>query len=83
MVGWRDGGNTGLSLALSHPQQANKLVAMGATPWADTLATFNAALPAFLGSPMARDKKQKGKPIGLPFHVSILIATYFTVRRRA
>lgn len=38
VVGWSDGGNTGLSLALHHPQQVKKLVTMGANLWADTLA---------------------------------------------
>ena len=44
VVGWSDGGNTGLSLALHHPQQVKKLVTMGANLWADTLAVTAATL---------------------------------------
>lgn len=44
VVGWSDGGNTGLSLALHHPQQVKKLVTMGANLWADTLAVTPATL---------------------------------------
>ncbi|MDO7850663.1 alpha/beta fold hydrolase [Hymenobacter convexus] len=44
VVGWSDGGNTGLSLALRHPQQVKKLVTMGANLWADTLAVTPATL---------------------------------------
>jgi pimeloyl-ACP methyl ester carboxylesterase len=44
VVGWSDGGNTGLSLALHHPQQVKKLVTMGANLWADTLALTPATL---------------------------------------
>ena len=44
VVGWSDGGNTGLSLALRHPQQVKKLVTMGANLWADTLAVTAATL---------------------------------------
>jgi pimeloyl-ACP methyl ester carboxylesterase len=44
VVGWSDGGNTGLSLALHHPQQVKKLVTMGANLWADTLAVTSATL---------------------------------------
>ncbi|MBF9223213.1 alpha/beta fold hydrolase [Hymenobacter ruricola] len=44
VVGWSDGGNTGLSLALHHPQQVKKLVTMGANLWADTTAVTAATL---------------------------------------
>lgn len=44
VVGWSDGGNTGLSLALHHPQQVKKLVTMGANLWSDTLAVTPATL---------------------------------------
>ncbi len=44
VVGWSDGGNTGLSLALHHPQQVKKLVTMGANLWADTLAVTAATM---------------------------------------
>ena len=44
VLGWSDGGNTGLSLALHHPQQVKKLVTMGANLWADTLAVTAATL---------------------------------------
>ena len=44
VMGWSDGGNTGLSLALHHPQQVKKLVTMGANLWADTLAVTAATL---------------------------------------
>ena len=44
VVGWSDGGNTGLSLALHHPQPVKKLVTMGANLWADTLAVTAATL---------------------------------------
>ena len=44
VVGWSDGGNTGLSLALHHPQQVKKLVTMGANLWSDTLAVTAATL---------------------------------------
>jgi pimeloyl-ACP methyl ester carboxylesterase len=44
VVGWSDGGNTGLSLALHHPEQVKKLVTMGANLWADTLAVTPATL---------------------------------------
>jgi pimeloyl-ACP methyl ester carboxylesterase len=44
VVGWSDGGNTGLSLALHHPQQVKKLVTMGANLWADTVALTPATL---------------------------------------
>ncbi|MDO7847839.1 alpha/beta hydrolase [Hymenobacter sp. M29] len=44
VVGWSDGGNTGLSLALHHPQQVKRLVTMGANLWADTLAVTPATL---------------------------------------
>ncbi|MCC3154431.1 alpha/beta hydrolase [Hymenobacter sp. BT770] len=44
VVGWSDGGNTGLSLAQHHPQQVKKLVTMGANLWADTLAVTPATL---------------------------------------
>ncbi|MCI1188247.1 alpha/beta hydrolase [Hymenobacter sp. DH14] len=44
VVGWSDGGNTGLSLALRHPQQVKKLVTMGANLWFDTLAVTAATL---------------------------------------
>ena len=44
VVGWSDGGNTGLSLALHHPGQVKKLVTMGANLWADTLAVTAATL---------------------------------------
>lgn len=38
VVGWSDGGNTGLSLALRYPRQVRKLVTMGANLYADTTA---------------------------------------------
>ena len=44
VVGWSDGGNTGLSLALHHPQQVKKLVTMGANLWADTTAVTAATM---------------------------------------
>jgi pimeloyl-ACP methyl ester carboxylesterase len=44
VVGWSDGGNTGLSLALHHPEQVKKLVTMGANLWADTLAVTPATI---------------------------------------
>ena len=44
VVGWSDGGNTGLSLAPHYPQQVKKLVTMGANLWADTLALTPATL---------------------------------------
>ena len=44
VVGWSDGGNTGLSLALHHPQQVKRLVTMGANLWADTLAVTSATM---------------------------------------
>ena len=36
VVGWSDGGNTGLSLALHHPDQVRRLSVMGANLYADT-----------------------------------------------
>ncbi|UOQ98274.1 alpha/beta hydrolase [Hymenobacter sp. 5317J-9] len=44
VVGWSDGGNTGLSMALHHPQQVKKLVTMGANLWADSTAVTAATL---------------------------------------
>jgi len=44
VLGWSDGGNTGLSLALHHPSQVKKLVTMGANLWADTTAVTAATL---------------------------------------
>ena len=44
VVGWSDGGNTGLSLALHHPQQVKRLVTMGANLWADTMAVTAATI---------------------------------------
>ena len=44
VVGWSDGGNTGLSLALHHPQQVKRLVTMGANLWADTLAVTSTTM---------------------------------------
>ena len=38
VVGWSDGGNTGLSLALHHPGRVKSLVTMGANLFADTTA---------------------------------------------
>ena len=38
VVGWSDGGNTGLSLALHHPARVKSLVTMGANLFADTTA---------------------------------------------
>jgi pimeloyl-ACP methyl ester carboxylesterase len=37
-VGWSDGGNTGLSMALRYPAQVKSLVTMGANLYADTTA---------------------------------------------
>lgn len=38
VVGWSDGGNTGLSMALRYPAQVRRLVTMGANLYADTTA---------------------------------------------
>jgi pimeloyl-ACP methyl ester carboxylesterase len=38
IVGWSDGGNTGLSLALRYPRRVKSLVTMGANLYADTTA---------------------------------------------
>ena len=38
IVGWSDGGNTGLSLALHYPARVKSLVTMGANLYADTTA---------------------------------------------
>ncbi|MBF9238565.1 alpha/beta fold hydrolase [Hymenobacter sp. BT683] len=38
VVGWSDGGNTGLSMALHHPARVRSLVTMGANLYADTTA---------------------------------------------
>ncbi|RZK51127.1 MAG: alpha/beta fold hydrolase, partial [Hymenobacter sp.] len=38
LVGWSDGGNTGLSMALHHPARVKSLVTMGANIYADTTA---------------------------------------------
>ncbi|SDX81689.1 alpha/beta fold hydrolase [Hymenobacter psychrophilus] len=38
VVGWSDGGNTGLSMALRYPAQVRSLVTMGANLYADTTA---------------------------------------------
>ena len=38
VVGWSDGGNTGLSMALRYPAQVKSLVTMGANLYADTTA---------------------------------------------
>jgi pimeloyl-ACP methyl ester carboxylesterase len=38
VVGWSDGGNTGLSLTLHHPEQVRRLSVMGANLYADTTA---------------------------------------------
>ena len=38
IVGWSDGGNTGLSMILRYPQQVKSLVTMGANLYADTTA---------------------------------------------
>ncbi|WP_303310129.1 alpha/beta fold hydrolase [Hymenobacter sp. BT730] len=38
IVGWSDGGNTGLSMALRYPAQVKSLVTMGANLYADTTA---------------------------------------------
>lgn len=38
IVGWSDGGNTGLSLALRYPTRVKSLVTMGANLYADTTA---------------------------------------------
>lgn len=52
VVGWSDGGNTGLSLALRHPQQVHRLVTMGANLYADTTA-----ISASLLKQVRHDKK--------------------------
>ena len=44
VVGWSDGGNTGLSLAIHHPEKVNQLVTMGANLYADTTAVTVATL---------------------------------------
>jgi pimeloyl-ACP methyl ester carboxylesterase len=44
VVGWSDGGNTGLSLALHHPDKVKRLVTMGANLYADTTAVTPATL---------------------------------------
>jgi pimeloyl-ACP methyl ester carboxylesterase len=44
VVGWSDGGNTGLSLALHHPDKVKRLVTMGANLYADTTAITPATL---------------------------------------
>ena len=44
VVGWSDGGNTGLSLALHHPEKVKRLVTMGANLYADTTAVAPATL---------------------------------------
>lgn len=44
VVGWSDGGNTGLSMALRHPQQVGKLVTMGANLYADKTAIQDSML---------------------------------------
>ncbi len=44
VLGWSDGGNTGLSLALHHPEKVKRLVTMGANLCADTTAVTAATL---------------------------------------
>ena len=44
VVGWSDGGNTGLSLALHHSEKVDRLVTMGANLYADTTAVTVATL---------------------------------------
>ena len=44
VVGWSDGGNNGLSLALHHPDKVKRLVTMGANLYADTTAVKPATL---------------------------------------
>ena len=44
VLGWSDGGNTGLSLALHHPEKVKRLVTMGANLYADTTAVTAATL---------------------------------------
>lgn len=40
VLGWSDGGNTGLILAMRHPEKVRKLVTMGANLSADTNAVY-------------------------------------------
>ena len=47
VVGWSDGGNTGLSLALHHPARVRSLVTMGANLYADTTAVEASILKYF------------------------------------
>ena len=47
VVGWSDGGNTGLSLALHHPARVRSLVTMGANLYADTTAVQGSILKYF------------------------------------
>jgi pimeloyl-ACP methyl ester carboxylesterase len=44
VVGWSDGGNTGLSMALRYPAQVKSLVTMGANLYADTTAVDSKTL---------------------------------------
>ncbi|QNH61820.1 alpha/beta fold hydrolase [Hymenobacter sediminicola] len=44
IVGWSDGGNTGLSMALRYPQQVRTLVTMGANLYSDTTAVVASML---------------------------------------
>ncbi|MBG8552999.1 alpha/beta fold hydrolase [Hymenobacter guriensis] len=44
ILGWSDGGNTGLSMALRYPRQVKSLVTMGANLYADTTAVDAAML---------------------------------------
>jgi pimeloyl-ACP methyl ester carboxylesterase len=52
VVGWSDGGNTGLSLALHHPEQVRRLSVMGANLYADTTV-----LPTKFLQQIRHDKK--------------------------
>ena len=53
VVGWSDGGNTGLSLALHHPEQVRRLSVMGANLYANSTV-----LPEKFLQQIRHDKKK-------------------------
>lgn len=73
VVGWSDGGNTGLSLALRHPAQVHKLVTMGANLTADTTAIAASLMRQFrhekhmltLTSPFSQHFRQANRLVSL------------------
>ncbi|UOG74433.1 alpha/beta hydrolase [Hymenobacter tibetensis] len=67
IVGWSDGGNTGLSMALRYPQQVRSLVTMGANLYADTTS---------IDAKMLKEVRQM-------YYLSALVAPFSSKFKRA